>query len=99
MELAQDWRTDKMLRQLEALLIVADQTTLSSDLRHRRPDLARGRDLAVGSGGPYALAAAPALSEAPRRPLRRRHRPQSDRLLTRARTIAKSSRTPTTDRH
>ena len=43
-ELAKDWRTDKMLRQLEALLIVADKTSVAPDLGHGRPDLAgRGR--------------------------------------------------------
>ena len=58
-ELAKDWRTDKMLRQLEALLIVADKTSVPSDLRHGRPDLARKKGvLAIGSGGAYALAAA-----------------------------------------
>src|SRR5712692_3753955 len=60
-ELAKDWRTDKMLRQLEALLIVADKTTSllisgTGDLISREEGV-----LAVGSGGPYALAAARAL--------------------------------------
>ena len=41
-ELAKDWRTDKMLRQLEALLIVADKNDLAPDFRNGRPDLARG---------------------------------------------------------
>ncbi len=41
-ELAKDWRTDKMLRQLEALLIVADRHELAPDLGHGRPHLARG---------------------------------------------------------
>lgn len=60
-ELAKDWRTDKILRRLEALLIVADQTktlTLSGNGDVIEPD----DDIAaVGSGGPYALAAARAL--------------------------------------
>ena len=58
MELARDWRTDKMLRQLEALLIVADKTT--SLLISGTGDLISPEEgiLAVGSGGPYALAAA-----------------------------------------
>ncbi|MGH9399531.1 MAG: ATP-dependent protease subunit HslV [Thermoanaerobaculia bacterium] len=60
-ELARDWRTDKMLRQLEALLIVADKT--SSLLISGTGDLISPEEgvLAVGSGGPYALAAARAL--------------------------------------
>ena len=60
-ELAKDWRTDKTLRQLEALLIVADKTTsllLSGTGDLISPDQGA---LAVGSGGPYALAAARAL--------------------------------------
>ncbi len=57
-ELAKDWRTDKMLRQLEALLIVADKTT--SLLLSGTGDLISPDEgvLAVGSGGPFALAAA-----------------------------------------
>lgn len=57
-ELAKDWRTDKALRQLEALLIVADKST--SLLISGTGDLISPEEgvLAVGSGGPYALAAA-----------------------------------------
>jgi ATP-dependent HslUV protease subunit HslV len=60
-ELAKDWRTDKMLRQLEALLIVADKN--SSLLISGTGDLISPDQgvLAVGSGGAYALAAARAL--------------------------------------
>ena len=60
-ELAKDWRTDKMLRQLEALLIVADKTT--SLLISGTGDLISPEEgvLAIGSGGTYALAAARAL--------------------------------------
>jgi ATP-dependent HslUV protease subunit HslV len=60
-ELAKDWRTDKMLRQLEALLIVADKSV--SLLISGTGDLISPEEgvLAVGSGGPYALAAARAL--------------------------------------
>src|SRR5512132_2117002 len=56
-ELAKDWRTDKMLRQLEALLIDDDKTTtlLISGTGARISHEAGV--LAVGSGGPYALAA------------------------------------------
>ncbi len=62
-ELAKDWRTDKMLRNLEALLLVADkaQTFLisgSGDVID--PD---GALAAIGSGGSYATAAARALYE------------------------------------
>lgn len=60
--LAKDWRTDRMLRRLEALLIVADkETTLvisgSGDVIEPDDGIA-----AIGSGGPYALAAARALA-------------------------------------
>src|SRR3954464_10703516 len=62
-ELGKDWRTDKMLRQLEALLLVADkdQTYLlsgSGDVIEPDEGVA-----AIGSGGSYALAAATALLE------------------------------------
>jgi ATP-dependent HslUV protease subunit HslV len=62
-ELARDWRTDKMLRQLEALLIVADpaQTFILSgtgDVIDPDEGIAT-----IGSGGSYALAAARALME------------------------------------
>ena len=60
-ELAKDWRTDKMLRQLEALLIVADagQTLMLSGTGDViDPDEGI---MTIGSGGSYALAAARAL--------------------------------------
>ena len=60
-ELAKDWRTDKMLRHLEALLIVCDkeQTYLISGAGDViEPDMGIA---AIGSGGPYAQAAAEAL--------------------------------------
>ena len=44
-ELAKDWRTDRLLRRLEALLVVADRESLAHRLRHRRRDRARGRRL------------------------------------------------------
>jgi len=61
-ELAREWRTDKILRQLEALLIVADQEL--SLLISGTGDLIAPDEglLAIGSGGPYALAAARALA-------------------------------------
>ncbi|MDH7512002.1 MAG: ATP-dependent protease subunit HslV [Clostridiales bacterium] len=60
-ELAKDWRLDKALRQLEALLIVADKE--STFLISGTGDVVEPDDgiIAVGSGGPYALAAARAL--------------------------------------
>jgi ATP-dependent HslUV protease subunit HslV len=60
-ELGKEWRTDKYLRNLEALLIVADYTT--SLLVSGGGDVIEPDDglLAIGSGGPYALAAARAL--------------------------------------
>src|SRR5579875_3737117 len=66
-ELAKDWRTDKLLRQLEALLIVADAQSmflLSGDGDVIEPDpVADGTIATIGSGGNYALAAATALME------------------------------------
>jgi ATP-dependent HslUV protease subunit HslV len=61
-ELAREWRTDKILRQLEALLIVADREV--SLLISGTGDLIAPDEglLAIGSGGPYALAAARALA-------------------------------------
>lgn len=60
-ELATDWRTEKTLRSLEALLVVADRST--SLLLSGTGDVISPDDgvLAVGSGGPYAAAAARAL--------------------------------------
>jgi len=60
-ELAKDWRTDRILRRLEALLAVADLET--SLLISGTGDVVEPEDglLAIGSGGPYALAAARAL--------------------------------------
>jgi ATP-dependent HslUV protease subunit HslV len=60
-ELAKDWRTDKMLRHLEALLLVADTANtyiLSGSGDVIEPD---GGIAAIGSGGPFAKAAATAL--------------------------------------
>ncbi|HZL16753.1 MAG TPA: ATP-dependent protease subunit HslV [Polyangia bacterium] len=63
-ELAKDWRTDRALRRLEALLLVADHEKtllLSGTGDVIEPD---GGAAAVGSGGSYALAAARALLDA-----------------------------------
>lgn len=64
-ELAKQWRTDRMLRRLEAMLLVADREhvlLLSGAGDVIEPDaVAGGAAVAIGSGGPYALAAARAL--------------------------------------
>ena len=62
-ELAKDWRTDKYLRRLEALLTVADSNT--SLLITGMGDVLQpaGNIIGIGSGGNYALAAARALSD------------------------------------
>ncbi len=61
-EMAKDWRTDRYLRRLEALLAVIDQNTaliISGTGDVVEPD---DKIVAIGSGGPYALAAARALT-------------------------------------
>ncbi|MFV2060323.1 MAG: ATP-dependent protease subunit HslV [Gammaproteobacteria bacterium] len=60
-ELAKDWRTDKMLRRLEALLAVADQE--ASLIISGNGDVIEPEEglMAIGSGGPFAQAAARAL--------------------------------------
>lgn len=60
-ELAREWRTEKMLRKLEAMIIVADQNNVvmisgNGDVIEPDDDV-----IAIGSGAPYALAAAKAL--------------------------------------
>jgi ATP-dependent HslUV protease, peptidase subunit HslV len=62
-ELAKDWRTDKYLRNLEALMIVADKDVMlvltgNGDVLEPEGEIA-----AIGSGGNYALAAAKALTD------------------------------------
>ena len=62
-ELAKDWRTDRVLRKLEALLLVADENTmllLSGNGEVIEPD---GNVAAIGSGGFYALSAGRALAK------------------------------------
>ena len=62
-ELAKDWRTDRMLRRLEALLAVADRSVslvISGTGDVIEPE---GGIMSIGSGGPYAKAAAVALLE------------------------------------
>ena len=60
-ELAKDWRTDRMLRRLEAMMVVADKE--SSLLISGTGDVIDALDdlIAIGSGGPYAQSAARAL--------------------------------------
>jgi len=62
-ELAKDWRTDRALRHLEALLLVADEK--NTYLVSGNGDVIEPDDgiVAIGSGGPYALAAARALAK------------------------------------
>ena len=62
-ELAKDWRTDKYLRNLEALMIVADKDTLLVLTGNGDVLEPEGGIAAIGSGGNYALAAARALSD------------------------------------
>jgi ATP-dependent HslUV protease subunit HslV len=61
-ELAKDWRTDRALRRLEAMLIVVDRSSMF--LLSGTGDLIEPDEgvLGIGSGGPYALAAAKALA-------------------------------------
>jgi ATP-dependent HslUV protease subunit HslV len=61
-ELAKDWRSDRFLRRLEAMLIVLDKT--ATFLLSGNGDLIEPDDgiVAIGSGGPYAMAAAKALA-------------------------------------
>ena len=62
-ELARDWRTDRLLRRLEAMMIVADRK--STFLLSGTGDLIEPDDgiVAVGSGGPFAMSAARALAK------------------------------------
>ena len=61
-ELAKDWRTDRALRRLEAMLVVLDKTSMF--LLSGNGDLIEPDEgvVGIGSGGPYALAAAKALA-------------------------------------
>ncbi len=62
-ELAKDWRTDKYLRNLEALMIVADEESLLVLTGNGDVLEPEGGIAAIGSGGNYALAAARALAD------------------------------------
>jgi ATP-dependent HslUV protease subunit HslV len=61
-ELAKDWRSDRILRRLEAMLVVLDKS--ATFLLSGTGDLIEPDDgiVAIGSGGPYALSAAKALA-------------------------------------
>lgn len=69
-ELAKDWRTDRVLRKLEAMLIVADAE--ASLLVSGTGDVIEAYDdlIAIGSGGPYAQSAARALFDSTELPAR-----------------------------
>jgi ATP-dependent HslUV protease subunit HslV len=62
-ELARDWRTDRLLRRLEAMLVIMDASR--TFLLSGTGDLIEPDDgiIAIGSGGPFALAAARALAQ------------------------------------
>ena len=62
-ELAKDWRTDRILRRLDAMLVVLDRQT--TFLLSGNGDLIEPDDgiVAIGSGGPFALAAARAMAQ------------------------------------
>ena len=78
-ELAKDWRTDKYLRNLEAMMIVADAETMLILTGNGDVLEPEGGIAAIGSGGNYALAAAKALIE---------YEPDPEKLARRAMAIA-----------
>ena len=67
-ELAKDWRTDRYLRRLEAMMLVADKDV--SLILSGTGDVLEPKDglMAIGSGGNFALAAARALSDSKSKP-------------------------------
>ena len=78
-ELAKDWRTDKYLRNLEAMMIVADAEVMLVITGNGDVLEPEGGVAAIGSGGNYALAAARALDE---------YEPDPEKLARRAMAIA-----------
>ena len=78
-ELAKDWRTDKYLRNLEAMMIVADKDSMLILTGNGDVLEPEGGVAAIGSGGNYALAAARALTE---------YEPDPEKLARRAMAIA-----------
>ena len=89
-ELAKDWRTDRYLRRLEAMMAVADQDV--SLILSGTGDVLEPEDgiIGIGSGGTYALAAARALIDQPG------SRRRGDRRARRWRSPPRSASTPTT---
>ena len=89
-ELAKEWRTDRVLRHLEALLLVAD--TKNTYLVSGNGDVIEPDDgvAAIGSGGPFATAAATALLRNTKLSAR------ADRRRGHDRSPARSASTPTT---
>ena len=78
-ELAKDWRMDKYLRNLEAMMIVADKESMLILTGNGDVLEPEGGIAAIGSGGNYALAAAKALAE---------YEPDPEKLARRAMAIA-----------
>lgn len=78
-ELAKDWRTDKFLRNLEALMIVADADVLLVITGNGDVLEPEGGIAAIGSGGNYALSAAKALVD---------YEPDPEKLARKAMAIA-----------
>jgi ATP-dependent HslUV protease subunit HslV len=88
-ELAKDWRTDKYLRNLEAMMIVADKETMLILTGNGDVLEPEGGIAAIGSGGNYALAAAKALAD---------YEPDPEVLARRAMQIASEVCVFTNDR-
>jgi ATP-dependent HslUV protease subunit HslV len=88
-ELAKDWRTDKYLRNLEAMLIVADKTTTLIVTGNGDVLEPEGGIAAIGSGGNFALAAARALAE---------YEPDAETMCRKAMAIAAELCVYTNDR-
>lgn len=88
-ELAKDWRTDKYLRNLEAMLIVADKTTTLIVTGNGDVLEPEGGIAAIGSGGNFALAAARALND---------YEPDAETMCRKAMAIAAQLCVYTNDR-
>ena len=88
-ELAKDWRTDKFLRNLEAMLIVADKTTTLIVTGNGDVLEPEGGIAAIGSGGNFALAAARALND---------YEPDAETMCRKAMAIAADLCVYTNDR-
>ncbi|HEV7288490.1 MAG: ATP-dependent protease subunit HslV [Sphingomonas sp.] len=88
-ELAKDWRTDKYLRNLEAMLIVADKSTTLIVTGNGDVLEPEGGIAAIGSGGNFALAAARALND---------YEPDAETMCRKAMAIAAELCVYTNDR-